>query len=200
MTSWDELRAKYYAGVSDDTLRDLLPPRFEGQFVVANSTLTEDSLWIECAYGVPGDRLWVRETFQYEAKTDAFEWDVRNCIIRYRATEPGAGPWLTAEDDISDAWRPSIHMPRWASRLTLEVTGVRVERVQDISEEDAKAEGSTVPWMYKATQEPVATHRAAFARLWDSINAKRAPWSSNPWVWVVAFKPIAAASTEERRP
>ena len=120
-----------------------------------------------CPYGVPGDRLWVRETwFQGYATV-------------YRADYPGdqAGP----SGDPADKWRPSIHMPRWASRITLEVTGVRVERVQDISIGDAYAEGiSDGNWL-----SPVEK----FILLWDGIYAKRGySWESNAWVWVVEFE------------
>lgn len=102
-------------------------------------------------------------------------------------------------------WRPSIFMPRWASRLTLEVTDVRVERLQDITEEDARAEGirpfpfrpdDGFPVCYGYAVEDLKTNLfdptavRAYDRLWDSINLKRAPWDSNPWVWVVSFKRI----------
>lgn len=83
-------------------------------------------------------------------------------------------------------WKPSIHMPRWASRITLEVTGVRVERLQDISEADAIAEGA--PWAAcGAPQE--GSHKAGFAQLWESINGSNS-WSTNPWVWVIEFKRV----------
>ena len=96
-------------------------------------------------------------------------------------------------------WTPAIHMPRWASRLTLEVVSVRVERLNDISEEDAQAEG-VAPFfeVYKGMgqEQTISTgeraadapHRASFACLWDEINGDRALWKSNPWVWVVEFK------------
>ena len=97
-------------------------------------------------------------------------------------------------------WRPSIHMPRWASRITLEVLSVRVERVQDISEEEAKAEGcvNDVKLLYGQMAGPIdyiglyATER--FETLWDSINAKRGySWDLNPWVWCVDFKRVGNA-------
>ena len=98
----------------------------------------------------------------------------------YRASEP----------EPYTRWRPSIFMPRWASRLTLEITGVRVEQVQDTSDEDAYVEGITeeqaIEHWYDGPQPALA-----FAELWDSINAKRGyGWDSNPWVWVVEFRKL----------
>lgn len=91
-------------------------------------------------------------------------------------------------------WRPSIHMPRWASRILLEVTDVRVERVQDISEADCYSEGLPIPGPYQpGTREAVEVVLPAFRDLWDSINAKRGQgWDVNPWVWVVEFKRLEA--------
>lgn len=124
-----------------------------------------------CPYGQPGDRLWVRETWAAPHNCDYLaprEID-RDWRIHYAATEERGGL----------RWRPSIHMPRWASRITLEVTGVRVERLQDISEADARAEGIT----------PLANHPsdvAAYRELWEQINGAGS-WDANPWVWVVEF-------------
>lgn len=94
------------------------------------------------------------------------------------------------------SWRPSIHMPRWASRLTLEVTGVRIERLHEISEGDAKAEGvdSWPVWDHTVPGKPKPddTFRNGFAKLWDEINYARAPWVSNPFVWAVSFQRVTA--------
>lgn len=120
-----------------------------------------------CPYGQPGHKLWVRETHM----------DLGACYL-YRA-DPGAET-ERALVAPGQRWKPAIHMPRAASRITLEVTGVRVERVASISESDAIAEGIDVT----DGEQPSVT----FARLWDSINGQRAPWQSNPWVWVVAFR------------
>lgn len=158
-----------------------------------------------CPYGATGDRLWVRETWGLDAYTGDMQFS-----IKYRAggdsyvTERnGSDEWVPIYqrymdgcglDDKWDRWRPSIHMPRWASRITLEVTGVRVERLQDISEADAIAEGVEHDgdcWKsYIDGVGPFTTARISFKSLWDSINKDRAPWESNPWVWVVEFKPI----------
>jgi len=135
-----------------------------------------------CPYGQHSDRLWVRETHYVWS---AGYMDGTGREISYRATEP----------DAPTTWTPSIHMPRWASRITLELTGVRVERVQEISEADAIAEGCSrdyndVPWC----TDQACTHRGAqwhFRSIWDSLNAKRGyGWDLNPWVWVLAFRRI----------
>jgi hypothetical protein len=98
------------------------------------------------------------------------------------------------EDDCEPArWRPSIYMPRWASRITLEITSVRVERLGDISEDDARAEGVAPVPFCKAGRRDGLEHVEAFENLWDRINGKRASWASNPWVWVVAFQRAAAS-------
>jgi len=127
-----------------------------------------------CPYGYAGDRLWVRETWQAWTEFD----DTRPCdlptIARTHINYP-------ADGNVWDSRRrPSIHMPRWASRITLELTDVRVERVQEISEEDAKAEGV-----------PEAASIGKFRVLWDEINAKRGyGWDANPYVWCLSFRVV----------
>ena len=133
-----------------------------------------------CPYGVPGDRLWVRETFADIPATAPGH-------MHYKANATMADLAWFAEEGWK--WTPSIFMPRWASRITLEITGVRVERVRDISEEDARAEG--IPDEYRAGH--CIYYRPRFKTLWDSINAKRGfGWDSNPYVWVVEFKRVGA--------
>jgi hypothetical protein len=138
---------------------------------------------IACPYGVPGDRLWVRETFRTGNSDEAES-------LYYRADEE----WNTGA-----GWHPSIFMPRWASRLTLEVTDVRVQRVQEIEPWDAWNEGIRFPrcaceiCAHSATMCTADAGVACeqFMRLWDSINAARGyGWASNPWVWVVSFKRV----------
>lgn len=129
--------------------------------------------------------------------TDDADWGRYWELPHYKATDEK--PYLTDNDDNEVGWKPSIHMPRWASRITLEVVSVRVERVQDISEEDAVAEGCNgytiwgpVPgesWRTEPKEDVSAIDK--FATLWDSINAKRGfSWDINPWVWVVEFKRV----------
>ena len=130
----------------------------------------------QCPLGTIGDRLWVREAF-YECVNN-------NDCIRYAAD----GPAPTSDTRIYRK-RPSIHMLRRDSRLTIEITGIRVERLRDISEEDARAEGVGVHGGWNADETECGVNaRGPFSRLWDSINAKRHPWASNPWVWVVEFR------------
>jgi len=134
---------------------------------------------IPCPYGQPGDRLWVRETW---ALTDQAGYHEADAWPVYRADDPD---WETME---GWRWRPSIHMPRWASRITLEITDVHVERLQDISAGDAAAEGVDGVVSVAITHDPVPS-RNAFRVLWDSINAKRGyGWDANPWVWVIEFR------------
>jgi len=143
----------------------------------------------KCPFGRPGDRLWVRETFHTCPHCDG--------MVAYRA-----GGWKRGEsfswDDLSPlrpkcaahGWKPSIHMPRWASRITLEVVNVRVERVQDITDADAIAEGVKLP----GVTQYEGRARDAFKALWDSINAKRGyGWDVNPRVRVVEFRVLSTA-------
>jgi hypothetical protein len=117
-----------------------------------------------------GDRLWVKETF---CAGGALGADGR---IQYRADYPdGRNP-------SGLNWKPSIFMPRQASRITLEVLSVRVERVQEISEEDAQAEGTQFP-----AAGPNSCYRMGYQSLWEKINGAKS-WHENPWVWVVEFK------------
>ena len=139
-----------------------------------------DHLMRLCPCGVPGDRLWVRETWGHS-------WHHAQPKAFYRATDPDCDRY----PDF-DGWEPSTRMPRWASRLTLEVTSVRVERLQAITEEDARAEGvEPAVWLApngEAVGEP--TYRVGFETLWHKINHRRASWASNPWVWRVAFSGV----------
>lgn len=125
---------------------------------------------MRCPHGRIGDRLWVRETFTVCA----------DCNIFYKA-DGKPDPWEGVK------WKPSIFMPRKASRLTLEITGVRIERLRDISEEDAVAEG--VVFGTGKAGECRTCAKGAFMDLWNSINGTDA-WLKNPWVWVVAFKKV----------
>lgn len=144
-----------------------------------------------CPYGQPGDRLWVRETWQHS--NHPFGPYDDDCALFYRADylDDPLGPDLElSPDGIRRHWRPSIHMPRSACRLELEITGVRVEQLNDCSEADARAEGlMTAPggWWSGAEGQAAPTPQAAYALLWNSINGA-GTWEANPWVWVVEFQ------------
>ncbi|HEO8956303.1 hypothetical protein [Enterobacter hormaechei] len=128
---------------------------------------------ITCPYGTVGDRIWVRETFSPVPDHE----EPAGCSALLYAAD-GNGPY--------GKWVPSIHMPRWASRLTLEITGVRVERLRDLSEDDAKSEGITPP---SGGVLPGWEYRINFRDLWVSIYGSD-NWEANPWVWVIEFKRI----------
>lgn len=131
---------------------------------------------ISCPYGDFGDLLWVRETWQsaeqdQDGNTDCYRADIDDVAAR-----EGFGPWT-----------PSIHMPRQASRLTLRLTDVRVQRLQEISEEEAKAEG--VQMSHAAMQMRSGTWRQGYQIVWEQINGPGS-WAANPCVWALSFETI----------
>ena len=142
----------------------------------------QNHVW-RCPYGIPGDRLWVRECWGLFDSQPSDGPD--RAHVFYRATD---GDRCELRYQL---WRPSIHMPRWASRITLEVVAVRVERLQDITADDAKSEGVEVCKHFADANKghPLDPHRVAFAWLWNTINGSDA-WIANPWVWVVEFKKL----------
>ncbi|HFF0126533.1 TPA: morphogenetic protein [Klebsiella pneumoniae] len=134
-----------------------------------------------CHYGKPGDRIWVRETWA------RYNIDQNSHDIAYRATTPADWP-------EEGRWRPSVHMPRWASRILLEITDVRVERLNAISQENAQAEGMELTGWRPTYSDPdsggeVMTPYDNFAELWSSIYGDES-WKANPWVWVIEFKRV----------
>lgn len=142
-----------------------------------------------CPYGKPGNRLWVRENFSgpYGCRNlKPKDWPDNAPIWHWADGNPVKGDWTKP--------KPSIHMPRWASRITLEITGIRVERLQDISEADAKAEGCAPAWLDADDHETIhadqrPTYRRGFSRLWCGINGPES-WDANPWVWVIEFQRV----------
>lgn len=169
---------------------------------------------VKCPYGQPGDRLWVRETWcpansddgpvvLYKADTGRRYLVDESYPVDYDKFPAGKGAWTAWAGDVESgsdkAYRPSIFMPRWASRITLKVTNVRVQRLQDISEEDAKAEGVVEApggWWSAAEGQSGTTARAAFGILWDSINGT---WDANPWVYAITFSVASAQRQDEER-
>lgn len=133
-----------------------------------------------CPYGKPGDRLWVREAWGLDQADNG--GDRHWCRFVYRA-DPGA---QALDNGTPVPWKPSIHMPRRASRITLEVTGVRVERLQAISASDAISEG--IP--RGGPENPDGIEQREYRALWESINGQGS-WDANPWVWVVEFRGVS---------
>lgn len=142
-----------------------------------------------CPYGMPGDRLWAKEAFRLGK-----DWDKHSPGQVFANPPPKV--WYEADGPAPDGLgrlRASIHMPQAIARLTLEIKSVRVERVQDISANDAQAEGIAKPRYDEGRYYSwVDSWVDPFRDLWDSINGKTHPWASNPWVWVVAFARVAA--------
>ena len=191
------------------TLDETYMPMGRGRCIVLgkDGTWPVDALSL-CPYGRPGDRLWVRETWYCD------HMDCINKIPKDRSAHADDSPLLYRADgecceqipecDHSGGhgaqWRPSIHMPRWASRITLEITGVRVERLQAISEADAKAEGAQGDgeWLKNLSHRKGAdavrsvptrlqSARGDFADVWARLHGAES-WGKNPWVWVMTFK------------
>lgn len=156
-----------------------------------------------CPLGGVGDRLWVRETWQgplvdYENANKLYKdpepfQTIKNCV--YKADGDACPEYFDADDNLRYGWKSSAQMPRWASRILLEITGVRIERLQDISEDDAVAEGvAPLRGGYWKHYQPDWTQhqlsaRGSFVTLWNSINGVDA-WYKNPWVWVIEFRRV----------
>jgi hypothetical protein len=156
-----------------------------------------DGKWGErpMPYGQPGDRLWVRETFA-DLRGTGIEHrpDPSGPLKRYAfaANHPPGSNGDEARKEFGVKWKPSIHMPRAASRITLEITEVRVERLQDISEDDAVSEGATWSFSRSGPRGDLSV-KAGFVDLWESINGPGS-WEANPWVWVVSFKHLEGSN------
>lgn len=153
-----------------------------------------------CPFGAPGDRLWVRETWycdHFEVMSGPYlkpdDLDVSEA--REYGALVYAADGLTPYEAEQPVWKPSIHMPRWASRIQLEIAAVRVERLQDITRSDIRAEGLQCP-PELASDDISPNYRdwypAAFKELWNSTGGD---WDANPWVWVVEFKRVTPGET-----
>jgi len=148
-----------------------------------------------CPFGRPGDRLWVREAY-------CPDWADK---LVYRADDPTGRGAREAGYAAEPKYRPSIHMPRWASRVTLEIGEIRVERLHDMTNSDARSEGifddgdlvgPTARRLYGyASEFGWRQPKRAFAHMWNVTYAKRGlGWDANPWVWVISFRPLEANS------
>jgi len=215
------------------------PPNAKDQQVWPNkdggwSYWINDSVWqdIKCPYGRRGDRLWVRETWRVSSESNYYPIGKKRLWIEYKAGvkigfRQCIDTFSVSDNEISKrawgkykagTWRPPFHMPRWASRITLEITEVRVERAQDITEKDAIAEGAfeiNDNLKQDAARAALAANKTTvgpidyFRELWDSIYTKmkhqesdmgrfsvdstRCLWDQNPWVWVICFSMLEKA-------
>jgi len=195
--STSDIRVGFYNPTIVDKNGDEVP----GAEVFGVADTIEGFWGVKFPYGKPGDRLWVRETVYIE-----------ECVCQGAPVElrspcrycSGVGSQFFYRADtveklgINPAWTPSIHMPRFASRITLEITGVRVERVKDITEDDAKLEGvqrysedGGSGWgQYDSVAPSSYTFRWGFKKIWNDIYSERDSWGLNPLVWVIDFKRI----------
>jgi len=172
------------------------PTMYEPGQCVAVSDMINDQL--VCPYGQRGDRLWVRETWVEDPEDDG-TWHYTQYMgckgsplsdIPKRFQKPDHCIFRADWDGHDMVWRPSIHMPRWASRILLEVVSVRVERLNAISDNDCYEEGAQA-WAAETVKpgEKYSSIRAAYRALWEQINGAGS-WDANPWVWVVEFKRV----------
>ncbi|MGP0902062.1 hypothetical protein [Serratia sp. CY76391] len=177
--------------ISDSTKRSDI-----GKYHWAESNATgthQRSALFSCQFGQVGDRLWVREMFMdltgtgIEATTGKFEG------FAYRADTPAGSYGDEVRKEYGLKWTPSLHMPRKACRILLEITAVRVERLNDISEEDAKAEGAPTELCIIGEK-----HYMGFRTLWRSIYGEES-WRANPWVWVIEFRRVGDSAREAER-
>jgi len=170
----------------------------ENQWLYDIQTAVDDSRThlLKCPYQ-PGDRLYVRETWYYEShmhELTAGEPDLSNGLYSHRYIYRASNPDYPVNVGVGElGWKPSIHMPKVAARIWLEVTNVRVERLQEIATDDAKAEGVLQPGVIPSNTLIRNTEgsipRTNFKILWDSLNASRGfSWEQNPWVWVISFE------------
>ncbi len=186
-----------FKGIKD--LGYMAKPRYQGRYgAYFHSEKIEPKTISVCPvvapYGRPGDELWFKETFQIVQPWGSVgdEWvgdDIMEVDGPLGSVKPEqVGYWWNivykAQDDICSWWRPSIFMPKWASRITVPITNVRVERLRDITELDAMNEGL---WNGYTATGPEDYHRQKYFELWDEINGKTIPASKNPWVWVYEF-------------
>ncbi|PMQ16747.1 hypothetical protein [Janthinobacterium sp. AD80] len=161
------------------------PARFSAEAAGGGAYISEE---IHCPHGQPGDRLWVRETWycdHFEVQKGPYmEVPEARDLLVYRAD--GEHPY-EAEQPI---WRPSIHMPHWASRILLEIVSVRVERLNDCSDADARAEGTPGGHGVIPSYNYNATPSEHYSHMWEAINGAGS-WAANPWVWVIEFERVA---------
>lgn len=163
-----------------------------------------------CPYGKPGDRLWVRETFCQKTEDGRFvynsEGNLDPSCYHYAADgyevlkdDGDGGTEYRKDGSTASPWKPSIFMPRDACRILLEITDIRVQRLQEISEADAKCEGVGKQFLISVAVGGVGknetmsvSYRCGFRSVWNAINKPMHGWDANPWIWCVSFKTVGA--------
>ena len=166
---------------------EMLPQIWHGMFRHTDGKLYRKSWDDKCPYGKPGDQLWVREVFRvYDSSKECACYDECRCA-KYHGS-----PIYRATDELAvGPWRPSIHMPRKFSRITLEITGIRVERLQAIGPADCDAEGIERTTAHTRDGAGCLARIDDYRALWESINGPGS-WAANPWVWVIGFRKAEA--------
>lgn len=193
-----------------DGAKEKCPNPIKTEYIINSSDGHENK--VQCPYGQPGDILWVRETFISGFKCDGGVFDTDEdgeyiSFIKYRA-DGESFDWYDGNSDFpceKIPWKPSIHMPKTACRLFLKVKSVRVERLQDVSEDDAKSEGveykydEEIGYTYKHYLKPKfgPSPIQSFETLWRSINGEKS-WKDNPWVWVIEFERVNLTESEKQ--
>lgn len=187
------LAANHYQGLTEEQIQQ----KAESLRGVIHPVILDNGQMVSiiCPHGKPGDRIWVRETFcpVDDSQYGGEKWVDYRATPKFEASHPAG--WDSAPNDAEALkWHPSIHMPRWASRILLEITDVRVERLNAISQEDAQSEGLELTGWRPTYSDPdsggeVMTPYDNFAELWSSIYGDES-WQANPWVWVIEFKRV----------
>jgi hypothetical protein len=192
-----------FEGRKTQTRRIVKPQPPKGAYLAHYSTVSPDWTWAvapwtttrrRCPYGRPGDRLWVKEAWLYVGPGSGSSLPDDEALIKLPENQLVSNCWYRATYDGSQSlmWSNSRYMPRWASQIDLEVTGIRAERLQNITEQDIRAEGVEPPDDLGTQDRARWDAREAFAALWESIHGKGA-WERNPWVWVIEFKQVGGA-------
>lgn len=186
-----------YRSNSGDTGFGWNYPKPNDYALVFRNTKSGEKTIIKVPYGEPEDILWVRESFVtgavYEDECLLYD-EAGDAITRtwYKATSPDLS-WFDCGDSVENVpWKPSIHMPKAAARIYLEITDIRAERVQDIREEDAKAEGA------KMSEFPFDYYSVSFMALWQKINGPES-WEANPWAWAVSFTLLSTTGRPDNK-
>ncbi|OQA14340.1 MAG: hypothetical protein BWY63_03198 [Chloroflexi bacterium ADurb.Bin360] len=178
-------------GVFFNNLFELIVDAGEELAVAGSKTVKVNQRFL-CPYGKPGDCLWIREGWRTEELEDGLDGIRYQADERFRPIEntfEASNSWCEAHQNgkHGDKWRSPMHMPRWASRIALGIISICAERLQELTDADALAEGVHLHGTTRYAGEAVD----GFVKLWDSANGERHPWESNPWVWKIEFVRLA---------